>query len=163
MKREAEVRIIQCLAATLALVALPPDLGRAEQHTGKRPAASLTARVMASMASGHARSRHQEPRPHGSGSVQVNAVGVAVRTVAVAGHDDAGRTPADASTTRVHAATTPVPAIAHAAAAASAGPVHHSVGVTGTGVVRLGAGPATIGGAGIRSASINGTAVRAKR
>jgi len=147
----------------VALIALAPDIGRAEPHAGRHPPASPAARVMAAMASGHARSHHQGPHPHDSGHVQVNAVGLAVRTVPVAGHGDAGRTPVEASITRVLPAAAPASAIAHATPPPSAGTVHRPVGLTGTGVVRPGAGPATIGGAGVRSASVNGTAVRAKR
>jgi len=152
-----------CLAALLALITLTPDAGRAEPHADRHPAGGPAAQVMAAMASGHARSRRPEPHRQGSGHVQLNAIGLAVRTVPVGGHGDAGRTPVEAGTIRVLPAAQPAPAIAHATVPPSAGIVHRPAGITGTGVVRPGAGPATIGGAGVRSTSVNGTAVRVKR
>lgn len=165
------MKVIHYLVATLVLSALAVDIGFAE-HSGRdgKRAPGTTARIMSSMASGHALHQHQDR----IGGAATNAVGLAVGNGGTVGRIDAGHTRLDAVDPGAGTAhAVPGAGTAHAVPGAGSAAIVHSVpppigtahgaaGINGTGVVRPGSGPAAIGGAGIKSASINGTTIRAK-
>jgi hypothetical protein len=142
------------------------------------------------MALGHAHNRQQPPAAQGSvrPATTTNAVGLADHNGSAVGRIDAGhghpnaiaaagagRAPdSNPGAGRTADAAAGGAGGAHGVPGPSSSAVAHGVrptadnaglrpiGINGTGVIRLGSGPAIIGGASNKSASINGTSVRAK-
>lgn len=141
---------------------------------------------IAASASGHARNRRQDFGLQAIGGPARNAIGLRVKNDTTAGGRGPG--PAASGVTTMHLPTVDTPgtgrptsgraAIARPAAPAVGGMASVSLlnaapgpggnaagirgGISGTGVVRIGSGPAVLGGPTVKSASINGTSMRLK-
>jgi hypothetical protein len=180
-RRRSRVTFIKHALAATMLALFATDAGLAQQAGSepKKPAAARAGKkTIAASASGHARDRHRETGLQAIAGPSTNAVGQTAKSAAPAPGPDAGsRTDSQnaasvatrtAPGTAVPAVATPTPVAVVAPVVAASNPARAVVdlkahgAINGTGMLRLGTGPAAVGGPAPKSASVNGTSLRPK-